>query len=92
MAPVLPRTTIVGANGDGGAEVEIFEIEIVEEGIRDGGTVEEMIGRLVGVVADDVEIDTGPLVRVNCVTGTDVEGESSMKMFFLYFSFWFYCL
>lgn len=67
MVPVLPLTTIVGANGDGGADVATFEIEIVEVGKREVDTV---VGRRDGVVIAGVEADVGPLVRVNCVTGT----------------------
>lgn len=72
VVPVLPRTTIVGANGCGGAAVAIFEIvdvgkrdvEIVDGGLRDG------------VVFAVVEADVGPRVRVNCVAGTGDVGFS----------------
>lgn len=66
MVPVLPLTTIVGANGCGGADVATCDIEIVEVGKRE---VEIVVGRRDGVVIAGVEADVGPLVRVNCVTG-----------------------
>lgn len=65
---------IVGANGDGGAAVDMLAIEIVEEGMREVGT-EAVLGRLVVVL----EVAVGPRVRVNCVAGTGVVGVSSVK-------------
>lgn len=67
MVPVLPLTTIVGANGCGGDDVTTCEIEMVEVGKRE---VEIVLGRLDGVVIAGVEAEVGPLVRVNCVIGT----------------------
>lgn len=72
---------IVGANGDGGADVDMLGIETVEEGTRDVDTEAVGLGFLLGVVVLAVAID-GPRVRVNCVTGTGVVGMSSVSVIY----------
>lgn len=66
----------MGANGDGGADVDMLGFEAVEEGRRDVGTGAAVLGFLDVVVL--AVAAGGPRVRVNCVTGIAVVGTSSV--------------